>query len=140
MENKIIIALKGMIVHDHKVLIIKRSKNDNYGAGIWEFVGGKLDFGEDLEHGLKREIMEEVSLSVTIDKLLYASTFHTDPSRQVVILAYLCQCSDSKVLLSEEHEEFMWADKATLMKYIDAAILEDLNKYNVFEELHISDR
>jgi 8-oxo-dGTP diphosphatase len=86
-------------------LIIQRSADDEIEANIWECAGGNIDFGEDLEDGLIREIKEEVGLSVTVDKLLYAVTFKTNEHRQVIILSYSCTAHDNKVVLSDEHHE-----------------------------------
>jgi len=61
-ENKIIVAVKGIINHNGKILIIQRSDDDETGANTWEFAGGKIDFGENLEDALIREVKEEVGL------------------------------------------------------------------------------
>lgn len=98
-----------------------------------------MEFGEGLETGLKREIMEEVGLQVKIDKLLYASTFQTRENRQTVILNYLCYSNSDKVTLSEEHERFLWADKKTMRKYLTKGILHDLDINNIFNQLDIID-
>ena len=63
MDNIIIVALKAVIIFNRKALIIQRSADDDVGANTWEFAGGKLDFGEDLEVALKREIQEEVGVT-----------------------------------------------------------------------------
>lgn len=81
MDNIIIVALKAIIMFDEKALI----SDDEVGADTWEFVGGKLDFGKDLEIALKREIQEEVGLDVSINKLLYATAFKTHEHRQLNI-------------------------------------------------------
>jgi 8-oxo-dGTP diphosphatase len=63
--NKLIVAVKGLILHQSKVLIVQRANDDEIGGGTWELVGGKIEFGEDLEVVLIREIKEEVGLDVT---------------------------------------------------------------------------
>lgn len=139
MENKIIVALKAIIIYDRKALIIQRSYGEVSGSGSWEFAGGKLEFGEDLESGLKREIMEEVGLSVEIERLLYASTFQSKENRQTVILNYLCHSFSNKVILSEEHEQFIWADKRTMKKYLTRGILHDLENNKIFDQLDLKE-
>lgn len=42
------VVVKGVILHDNKVLIIKRDDKDSIGAGTWECVAGKIEFGEEL--------------------------------------------------------------------------------------------
>lgn len=137
MENTIINAMKAIIVHNRKALIAKRTNNHKIGAGIWEFVGGKLEFGEDLISGLKREVLEETGLEVVVDKLLFATTFKTHDYRQVVIINYLCHSNTDDVTLSREHTDYVWADKEMLLSYLGKKTLQDLNDHHVFEQLDI---
>lgn len=137
MDNKIVVALKAIIIYNRKALIIQRSCDENSGAGTWEFVGGKLEFGEALEAGLKREIMEEVGLKVEIERLLYASTFQSKENRQTVILNYLCQGFTDQIVLSEEHDKYLWADQKTMRKHLAKGILKDIEVNHIFEQLDI---
>jgi 8-oxo-dGTP diphosphatase len=113
-ENKIVVAVKGIIIRNGKALIIKRSDDDEIGAGTWECVGGKIEFGENLEAALVREVKEEAGLNISVSKILYATTFKTDPTRQVVILTYLCESLEEEVRLSPEHTDYQWVTKEQL--------------------------
>lgn len=139
MENVIVVALKAIIVHNNKVLIIKRSKTDPMIPGIWEFVGGKLEFGENLEDGLKREILEETGLKVTIEKMLFATTFQTHEYRQVVIITYLCFSNTKEIQLSFEHDDYKWAGKKELLKLITKRMANDIKSNHILDQLDISD-
>lgn len=129
---KIVVALKGFIVNEGKVLIVQREKDDEIGGGTWECVGGKIEFGEDLETALLREVQEEVGLSVTVEKILYATTFKTEPTRQVVILTYLCSSNSKEAILSKEHSHYKWATKDQLRLLLPQEIISDFEKHNVF--------
>lgn len=107
------------------MLILKRADGDEVGNGTWETVGGKIEFGEDLEPALIREIKEEAGIDVTVQKLLFATTFKTNPTRQVVILTYLCKTSQDNVVLSDEHSDYLWASKLQLKDYLPPSILSD---------------
>lgn len=131
-SHKIVVALKGVIVNEGKVLIVQRAKGDEIGGGTWECVGGKIEFGEDLETALLREIKEEVGMAVTIEKILYATTFKTDPTRQVVILTYLCSSNSKEVTLSKEHSNYKWVTKDQLRLLLSQEIISDFEKNNVF--------
>jgi len=135
MENVIIVAVKAIIMFNKKALIIQRAADDEVGANLWEFAGGKLDFGEDLEAALKREVVEEVGLTVTVDKLLYASTFKTHEYRQLVILSYLCTANSDNVYLSNEHQNYMWANKEQMKDILSTVIVDDLHRYSVWEHI-----
>ncbi|MEQ2529440.1 NUDIX domain-containing protein [Bacillaceae bacterium CLA-AA-H227] len=130
--NSIVVAVKGVILHKGKVLIVKRALDD-YRGGTWECPGGKIDFGEDLEVALIREIEEEVGLAVTVDKILFATTFNTEPTRQVVILTYLCRSESQNVVLSVEHSEYLWATKEQLKEMLVTEIVADFEKNEVFD-------
>lgn len=131
-ENKIVVAVKGIIVKNKKILVIKRASNDEIGGDTWECVGGKIEFGEDLEEALIREIKEEVGLTISVDRLLYATTFKTNPSRQVVILTYLCNSDSTKVILSQEHTDYKWVSKEESKKLLIPEIIKDFESNNIF--------
>ncbi|WP_409274562.1 NUDIX hydrolase [Neobacillus sp. SCS-31] len=133
MENNIVVAVKGIVANKGKVLIVKRSANDEAGGGTWECPGGKLDFGETLEIALAREIAEETGLEVAVGKLLFATTILTSPVRQVAILSYLCRTESDAVMLSAEHDDFCWADKDEVKGFLAPGIVSDFEKHGVFE-------
>lgn len=130
--NKIVVALKGVVVNDGRVLIAQRVSGDETGGGTWECVGGKMEFGEELEAALLREIKEEAGLAVAAEKLLYATAFKTDPARQVVILTYLCSSGSKEVTLSAEHADYRWATKEQLKLLLPQEIINDFEKHDVF--------
>lgn len=130
---EIVVALNGIIVYEGKALIVQRASDDDIGAGTWECVGGKLEFGEDLGTALKREIKEEAGLDVDVDQVLYATTFKTSSTRQVVILTYLCRSSRREVTLYNEHSDYLWAAKEQLKALLPRHILKDFEEHHVLE-------
>lgn len=135
MVNKIDVAVKGVILYQNKALILKRSNYDGVGAGTWECVGGKINFGEELEHALIRENKEDAGIDVIIDKLLYATSFKPVPSRQVIVITYKCKTDSDKVKLSEEHSEYLWADKKDFGQLLSDTIITDMLKYDAFSKI-----
>ena len=59
----------GMIWNNDKILITKRKENGLLG-GLWEFPGGKIKKNENVYKAIKREIMEELSITVQTNILL----------------------------------------------------------------------
>ena len=133
--NEVKVAVKGVLVRGDRMLVVQRSYNDQTGAGTWENVGGVMEFGETFEQALVREFKEEVGLTVEVERLLYAVTFLTRPTRQIILLTFLCRTNDETVVLSEEHEAYLWASKKDLQSLLPEAIKEDFNTYGVFELL-----
>jgi 8-oxo-dGTP diphosphatase len=132
-NREIVTALKGIIINNGKVLIVKRSANSHVGGGTWECVGGKVEFGERLEESLCREAKEEVGLEIIVEKIVYATTFKTSVTRQVVIITYLCRSDSSDVVLSEEHSDYMWATKKELIEKLPENIVGDFLRHQIFE-------
>ena len=58
----------GVIIKDNNVLLMQRIKN---GRSYFIFPGGSVEQGETIEDTVIREMKEEVSLSVKLDKLLF---------------------------------------------------------------------
>ncbi|RIW35117.1 NUDIX domain-containing protein [Bacillus salacetis] len=141
--NKTVVAVKGMVVNDEgKVLIVQRSLEDAVGAGSWEFPGGKIDFGEDLEAALYREIKEETNLESAVERILFAVSFKTDPNRQVVLLTYLCRTKSASVSLSEEHMDYHWVEAEQLRAFLPDEIIAEMEAHKVFllDELKLEER
>lgn len=83
------ISVKGIVFEGDRVWLRKNERNE------WEFPGGKLDEGEQPTDTVKREMIEELGLSVEVlhlvDAYLYTIKVSTDESRGVLVLSYLCQ-------------------------------------------------
>jgi len=58
------VSVKGLCVKDGKVLLTYDQSNTMHGDP-WELPGGGLDFGENIIDALKREIHEEMGLTVS---------------------------------------------------------------------------
>jgi 8-oxo-dGTP diphosphatase len=66
-----------------RVLIAQRPRGRHM-AGRWEFPGGKLGFGEDRLLGLKRELSEELGVTVHSARPLIR-LYHSYPDRRVLL-------------------------------------------------------
>ena len=76
-------------------------------------------------------------LDVIVERILYATTFKTDRTRQAVILTYLCRSKNEKIVLSKEHIDYQWSTKEQLKLLLAPEIISDFERNNVFslEEL-----
>lgn len=61
-HNRPVVAVLGIIEHDRKILLVRRSNPPD--AGFWGFPGGKIESGETIEFATVREVREETSLTV----------------------------------------------------------------------------
>ena len=75
---------------------------------MWEFPGGKVERGEDEREALRREIREELSAEIAVDK--YITTVECDyPSFHISISFYFCHVVSGSLILLE-HENAIWLD------------------------------
>jgi 8-oxo-dGTP diphosphatase len=51
-----------LVVRDGHVLLGRR--RGSHGAGTWSAPGGRLEFGESIEHCARRELLEETGLEI----------------------------------------------------------------------------
>jgi len=57
-------AQKAFIEHEGALLLVRKSADDPERPGLWEVPGGRMEFGEELDAHLKREVAEEVGIDV----------------------------------------------------------------------------
>jgi len=82
----VIHVVAGLIRHPrkkHKLFFTQR-KPDQHLAGLWEFPGGKLEPGESRFHALKRELDEELGITVLAAQPLHA-VMHHYPDKSVYL-------------------------------------------------------
>ena len=131
------IFVKSFIVYKRRALIIQRSNYSGRGDGEWDIPGGGLQFGESPLECLLREVKEEVGLTVCVDRMLYAMSFVSSPTRQNIGLFYLSYTDSDNVILSHEHSHFLWATKKQIAELVSKTVLEDYDRNSVFEILDI---
>ena len=101
---KIIPVIIAIIHKNNKFLLTERADGP-----IWHFPGGGLEFGEELPTGLKREIKEELNISITIERQLPYIFSAVRSSWHGVLISYLCTISGSEVItLNEESIRYGW--------------------------------
>ena len=126
--QRVIVA--GIIIRNKKALIIKRSSDEEIYPNYWELPSGKVRYGEDPNMAVMREVEEETSIKVRPIKPLNINhfSFEEPENRHNIQINYLVEDEDSesKVKLSEAHEEFAWIS------------IEEMDDYNLFEDNKIS--
>lgn len=121
------ITVKGIVLYNNKVLILKRTNPSTDGLGYWELPGGGLEYGETPVIALKRELKEETNLEIEVVKPTYTfSAIRKD--YQTVGIGFICITNSDDVLLSFEHTDYKFVSKDKLNEYLDDIIYQDVIK------------
>ena len=78
----------------------------------WEFPGGKIEPGEKPEEALVREIQEELSTEISVDKFLYTVDWDY-PKFHLTMHCFMCSLVTEALHLNE-HEAAKWLDKSEI--------------------------
>lgn len=128
-NNKWQVCVCGAIKCDNEYLMVKRSLDDEDCAGFWEMPSGKLEFGETVGQGLRREIFEEIGIDIAPfeQKIIGISEYSSEKpegTKYSVQLNYVIEVpiKELHIKLSNEHTEFVWATRDS--EYVDEFIAE----------------
>ncbi|HVS16329.1 MAG TPA: (deoxy)nucleoside triphosphate pyrophosphohydrolase [Thermoanaerobaculia bacterium] len=99
------------IVRGGRVLVTRRGPAMAL-AGKWEFPGGKVETGEDPRAALRREIAEELGVTVTVGALLGRGTAPAG-EREIVLDVYAARLEAGEIA-PVEHSEWGWFDADAL--------------------------
>lgn len=131
LRPKVVLVNRCIILNGKgKFLLIKRSPNDYYASGLWEFPGGKLDEGQDLTNALEREVIEETNLLVLPTTRIAYTESSVIPKGKYKGLPYVVIIGIGKMIggklkLSEEHTDFKWV---TLKEAFEMPIKDEIRK------------
>lgn len=111
------VGIKGVIIKDDKVLILKNTK------GFWEVPGGRIDGNETVEETLRRELDEELPniTSVVVHGVVGAGRIEKDIQKNVslVLIFYAVSADfDGEPQLSHEHEDYKWATQEEALEVV----------------------
>ena len=118
--EKFNVRVYGIFIRNNYVLIVKENIGN---LEIVKFPGGGLEFGEGLKDGLKREIMEELEMEISIIKHFYTTDFFQRSrfykTEQVISVYYLiniplCPPDDRFPIINFQNSNhkltFFWQD------------------------------
>ena len=120
MKEEFAVAVKAIIYHQGKFLIVLKSKQEDINPNTFDIPGGRIRFGEKLEDALKREVIEESGLKIKPLGIIDAWTLVKGGNFQLIGITYACEALTSDVRLSFEHSSFEWLDpknKTIMEKY-----------------------
>lgn len=110
-----------------KILIGKR-ENDPYIRELsWGFPGGRPEYGEELEDGLKREIKRKTGVEVESLGTIFAKTY--PENRKFLTVYYLCEVVGGEEKADKKFTEIKWVEPKELEEYFTTSFHPKLKEY-----------
>lgn len=130
------------------VALFKRADTKKFMPGIFELLGGHLDFGETLQDGLRREVMEEIGRDIYVEEVCHAFTYVNEVkgshSVEVIFLATLANESEPIQLHPEDHSAYVWVSEEGVRSVYESQDRLDDEEYravtHAFSILHLATR
>jgi 8-oxo-dGTP diphosphatase len=119
-----VVAVAAIIIREGKVLAMRRATTKDAGAGLWETPSGRVVLGEEPLGAVKREILEESSLTVNIEPQPLTAYQATRKDLPMMVIVYRAHYVSGEVVLNEEHDAYAWlspdefAERSTLTKLV----------------------
>ena len=105
----------GILFNKNGQILVAKRRNNQFMPGYWELPGGKIEVGENKKDSLKRELFEE--LGVTVNKSTLTHTMHHEyPDKIVKLWIYnVDKCSGEPS--GQEGQETSWCSIGQLNNY-----------------------
>jgi 8-oxo-dGTP pyrophosphatase MutT (NUDIX family) len=115
-QGQQVISVCGFIHHNfdgvEKVFLPKRADTKKFLPGVHELPGGHVDYGEDAAAALKREVDEELGMSVEVGDIFYEFSYVNEikgsHSIEVIYFARFIEPIDNIQIQPEDHSEYGW--------------------------------
>ncbi|MDD3138522.1 MAG: (deoxy)nucleoside triphosphate pyrophosphohydrolase [Lachnospiraceae bacterium] len=113
-------VVAAIIKDGEKILATQRGYGEFVGS--WEFPGGKMEVGESREYALRREILEELEVTIEVDDYLLTVEY-IYPSFHLTMHCYFCHVVEGTINFVE-HLAGCWLKKDELdsVKWLPADI------------------
>ena len=100
-------VVAAIVQHENKFLCVQRGPHSfGYISYKYEFPGGKVEPNETEESALVRELMEELSLDITV-KEHFMTVSYKYPDFDLKMECFICHTNQPKIILTE-HIAYTW--------------------------------
>jgi 8-oxo-dGTP diphosphatase len=105
----------GILNRNGRILICQRQSTGAFPLQ-WEFPGGKVEAGEDVQSCLKRELREELAIEADIGPEVSAFQY-TYPNGFQVSLVFFQVNGYAGEMANQAFEQIIWEDPPNLLNY-----------------------
>jgi len=129
-----IVGVGAIIIHDGKMLIVKRGSDP--GKGKWSVPGGLVELGETVKEAVEREVLEECNLKVEASHLIdIVDNIIRDKNGRIkyhfIILDFFAKLRGGKLKPNSEVIEAKWVPIDEVEKYDLTNTFKEFMKRNL---------
>jgi mutator protein MutT len=111
-----VVALAMQFTEDGSYLLTRRGPQES-GAGMWEFPGGKIEYGETQKQALVREIDEELGVSIPANALEFVGqNLHEYPNADILIFLWKLRVEKKPELSLVDHDMAEWCQPPKMLE------------------------
>lgn len=115
-----IVGVGGIVLDGERVLLVKRGREPL--KGVWSIPGGKLELGETLREGVRRELREEAGLEVRVLEMVEVfERISRDADGRTayhfVLIDFLCEAAPGIACAADDADEVAWVERSRVGDY-----------------------
>lgn len=119
MSKDIRVRVGGVYIDGDRILLVRHEKK---GRTYWLLPGGGVEFGEDLDEALRRELREECAVDTETGRLLFTnSSIPPDRHRHVLNFTFYGRVTRGEARLNEDDgvlREVAWVPRADVERLL----------------------
>lgn len=110
-----VIKVAAAVIENNAMILIAQRPEDSHMGLKWEFPGGKIEPGEDVTGCLKREIKEELDLTIEVGREITIVEHHYQ-DKTVILHCHWCRylAGDAKAV---DCHSFKWVSIGEMEQY-----------------------
>ena len=122
------ILVKGFVIKEDKLLIVRRSSKEEFNPEQWVLPGGHVEEGEKIEEAVVREIKEEVGINIDVIKINSVWKFKAkEKELEFIGVTFLCSAKENSIKLNEEIGSYEWIDLTKQLPDLPKSIIKEIN-------------
>lgn len=115
MKNKFGVAVKAIIKNNEgKYLVLYKSESEETNPNEIDIPGGRMKFGENAEESLRREIDEEIGITIEVVRPSRIWGFVKN-NLHLVGITFFAKYVCGELRLSGEHTSYEWVEKEKIL-------------------------
>ncbi len=109
-----------------RLLILRHAKHELTKKPSWGLPGGHINWGEDPEESLKREVKEELGVAIIAREPILAWNKRISEKHQIINIGFRCDLANKTFdfKLSQDDDAYHWLKLAEIDQYFPKTDLE----------------